>query len=162
MALREDGFVVTWGNSGPIPPNATNVVAIAAGATHCLALRDDGRVVWWNASTNTLLTLTNIARIAAGGSQTLALREDGAYYTSTGTNFFLPQSSNNVSLAAGTSHFLLLQQDGSVLGFGDNRYWQIRIPADVGPVTAVAAAHTHSVLFGTEISPPPLGCLQPI
>src|SRR6266404_4354281 len=43
--------VVSWGDNfcgqTNVPPGLTNVVAIAAGARHCVALEEDGTVVAW-------------------------------------------------------------------------------------------------------------------
>ena len=49
MALKADGTVVAWGGNADInaPPGLTNVVAIAAGDSQCLAVKADGTVVEW-------------------------------------------------------------------------------------------------------------------
>src|SRR5260221_139004 len=53
LALRTDGTVMGWGNSGygqlDIPIVLSNVTAIAAGGFHGLARRSDGTVVAWGA-----------------------------------------------------------------------------------------------------------------
>jgi alpha-tubulin suppressor-like RCC1 family protein len=65
-----------------VPPGLSNVVAVAAGATHSAALRADGTVAVWGGSvrenqTNIPPGLIQVAAIDAGGSETIALREDG-------------------------------------------------------------------------------------
>jgi len=67
-----------------VPPNATNVIALAAGDAHCLALRADGTVVAWGRNennageTNVPAGLTNVVSVAAGSTHSLALRSDGS------------------------------------------------------------------------------------
>ena len=103
VAVRADGKVVAWGSLGPspallvslscggysiqtggsvgtnsafVPPEATNIIAIAAGRYHILALRADGAVIAWgdnSAGQTSLPPLSNIVSIAAGGNQSLAL-----------------------------------------------------------------------------------------
>ncbi len=51
FAVRGDGSVIGWGNDFygilDIPPDATNVVSIAAGTEQAIAIRRDGTVVSW-------------------------------------------------------------------------------------------------------------------
>jgi phage-related tail fiber protein len=81
MALKADGTVLVWGNNidgeTNVPPGLSNVVAIAAGAYHCLALKSDGNVVAWGANdsgqTNVPAWLNHVVAIVAGANHTLAL-----------------------------------------------------------------------------------------
>ena len=74
--------VIAWGSGSSgqtnIPPSATNVVAVAAGAAHSAALRNDGTVVCWGsgAATNVPATLTNAIAITSGMYHGLALLAD--------------------------------------------------------------------------------------
>lgn len=85
LGLRQDGQVVGWGYSLapalPVPPTATNVVAVAAGSKQAIALKGDGRLVVWGASfanqTNALAQASNIVAIACGEECSFALRNDG-------------------------------------------------------------------------------------
>jgi alpha-tubulin suppressor-like RCC1 family protein len=91
--------VVAWSSNNPtlnstitnVPSNLTNVVAIAAGATHTLALKGDGTVVAWgvnsNGETSVPTGLTNVAAIAAGESHSLALLSNGMVVAWGGTNY---------------------------------------------------------------------------
>ena len=60
-----------------VPPNLTNIIAIAAGANHCLALLADSTVVGWGDNTYGQSTppvgLTNVVAIASAQSHSLAL-----------------------------------------------------------------------------------------
>ena len=110
LAIRQNGTVVAWGagtngqlgngstptsQSTPVPvSNLTDVVAIAAGASHSLALKRDGRVYAWGAGANGQLghgqtpatqatpvqvsNLTGVTAIAAGDNFSFALKTDGA------------------------------------------------------------------------------------
>ena len=88
MALKADGTIVSWGSNfqgeGDVPPNLSNVVAIATGAYHSLALKNDGTVVAWGDNTYGQIDqppgLTNIVAIASGGFHSLALRTMAACY----------------------------------------------------------------------------------
>jgi alpha-tubulin suppressor-like RCC1 family protein len=86
---------VWWGTQGPVldphaptnvPPELTNLVAIAAGDYHVLALKPDGKVATWtlvplsppyNIVTNIPASVSNVAAIAAGGNCNLVLRSNG-------------------------------------------------------------------------------------
>ena len=61
-----------------MPPDATNVVAVAAGWEHCLALRADGSVIAWGdnsyGQSAVPASATNVVAIAAGYYHNLALR----------------------------------------------------------------------------------------
>jgi alpha-tubulin suppressor-like RCC1 family protein len=50
LTNRADPIIV-WGSNSfgqtNVPTSATNVIALAAGDSHCLALRADGTVIAW-------------------------------------------------------------------------------------------------------------------
>jgi len=84
------GSVVAWGyneyGQTDVPPDATNVVAVAGGGTtdgtgHSMALRVDGTVLAWGGNYRGECTvpdgLTNVLAIAAGWAHSLSLRADG-------------------------------------------------------------------------------------
>jgi alpha-tubulin suppressor-like RCC1 family protein len=119
-ALRSDGTVWAWGynNSGQLGDGTTssrknpvqvklnsntvltNIVAIAAGAQHCIALKSDGTVLTWgwnsfgqlgNGTTtqstypvqvrlNDGTLLTNITAIATGSQHCIGLKSDGTVW----------------------------------------------------------------------------------
>jgi hypothetical protein len=64
-----------------VPPEATNIVAIAAGEDHTLALCADGMPIAWgsnfNGQSDVPSELKNVAAIAAGGRHSMALIDDG-------------------------------------------------------------------------------------
>src|SRR2546426_381527 len=68
LALKADGTVVGWGNSGVnVPVGLSNVVAVAAGRGNSLALKADGTVVGWNLGQGANPSnLSNILAISAG------------------------------------------------------------------------------------------------
>ncbi len=77
LALRDDGTVSEWGRGAQSPPpEATNLIAIAAGQGR-LGLRDDGRVIAWglNLSEQTAMpeVLPPAIAIAAAGNRSFAL-----------------------------------------------------------------------------------------
>src|ERR1043165_6805060 len=78
VLVSAGNYVVGWGSSGQqtnVPPSATNVMAIAAGATCSLALKSDGSVIAWGqgGATNRPAGLSNVVAIAAGGREGVRL-----------------------------------------------------------------------------------------
>jgi alpha-tubulin suppressor-like RCC1 family protein len=136
-----------------VPANATNVIELAAGDTHCLALRTDGTVVAWGTGgvgqTNVPPDLTNAVSVAAGSTHSLALRSDGslaawgAIFPSSLKISVPPQATNVVALALGpgAQHALVLKADGTPLDWstGYNASSLTNIPAKARNVVAVAS-----------------------
>jgi len=136
-----------------VPPTASNVVAIAAGAWHSLALRDDGTVVAWGSNLDgeggVPLGLTNLVAIAAGGYHNLALDAEGKVIA-WGANYYgqstVPDDLCDVyGLAAGTWHCLALKRDGHVVAWGDNSVGQTSVPSGLSKVLRIAAGGNHSL-----------------
>ncbi|HLP77087.1 MAG TPA: immunoglobulin domain-containing protein, partial [Candidatus Paceibacterota bacterium] len=109
-----------------IPASATNIIAMAAGDTHCLALKADGTVVAWGYSssgqTNVPPGLSNVVSIAAGSTHSLALRNNGTLSLwgrvppfgnpALGT---VPADATNIvglALGPGAQHAFVLRSDG--------------------------------------------------
>lgn len=132
LALRSDGTALPWTRYlGPdnspegsrsnsmqtnVPPAATNIVAIAAGAFHSLALRADGLVFSWGENdygqTNVPPGLSNVVAIAAGNYHNVALRDDGTI-VAWGDNVYgqtnVPSGLTNVlAIAAGGDQAIAL------------------------------------------------------
>ena len=125
LAIRGDGTISVWGSilggtSGynTIPPEATNVVALALGpgAQHALALRADGTVVDWGhplyGLTNPPANVTNVVAVAAASAFSVALRGDG-----------------------------------SVVAWGDTRYSQCNVPASATNIVSIAARFASAIEF---------------
>ena len=142
-AGASSGRVISWGmNIGgsadaprPFVSNWTGVVsiagqplrdivAVAAGSTHALAVRADGTVEGWGYD---------------------YYGQGTGFGTGSGhaTNGFVRIGgrvlSNVIAVAAGDNFSLALKTDGTVVGWGDNRWGQTAVPADLKGVTAVAA-----------------------
>lgn len=158
--LSRDGNVTQIAGGGSyqefqVPPEATNVIAVSAGAYHMIALRADGHVIAWGApglvSRDLILAvpldLTNAVAIAAGAEHCLALRADGRI-TTWGINrkgqLDVPVGlSNVVALAAGTAYSIALKQDGSMVDWGDAAlYGNPLVRPELTNVTAIALGHT--------------------
>ena len=79
-------YIIGWGTSvpGPIPKTLSNIVQVAAGASHCLALLNNGTVSGWGSNSYGETTipagLTEIIAIAAGDHFSLALKSNGTVY----------------------------------------------------------------------------------
>ena len=113
---------MAWGHNyygeTTVPIGLSNVVAIAAGASHSLALKRDGTVVAWGnndaGQTAVPVNLNNVVAIAAGYQHSLALKQDGTV-VAWGTNNLgqtgvPPGLSNVMSIAAGGTRSLAIVQ----------------------------------------------------
>jgi len=154
-------FVVSWGSAPPNPPDATNVVAIAAGASHSVALREDGTLVAWGDNTyqqtNVPTDLTNVMSIAAGAWQTLAVLSDGTVAgwglsqgpLLNGISYPGPLNIPNyltgvVAVVSGRYHSLALTRAGTVVAwgsFGDGA--APTPPTGLANVVSIAAGLDH-------------------
>ena len=134
LALRSDGMVTLWGKilgintTTNVPPEATNVVALALGpgAQHALVLRADGTVVDWGSSYTADIppTARNIVSVAAGAHHSVALRSDGqvvAWGNNETDQINVPASATNiVAIAAGWFGNAALRADGTILTWGSS------------------------------------------
>jgi len=117
---RADSQVVAWGDNyygqTNVPPDLTNVVAVAGGYGFSLALQGDGKVIGWgrndHSQTAIPVGLSNVISIAAGDFHSVALRSDGtvaAWGRSDGRQTDVPPGlSNVVAIAAGGLHNLAI------------------------------------------------------
>ena len=120
MSLRTSLGAMVAVNSQPL----TNIIAISAGASHCLALKGDYTVVaWgWNGGGKTVIPtgLTNVVALSAGNMHSLALRQDGTvvgWGQSGNAALNIPAGLNKmvaVATACGDNS-LALKNDGTVL-----------------------------------------------
>jgi alpha-tubulin suppressor-like RCC1 family protein len=189
-ALLTFSEVIGWGrnDSGQtnVPPNLTNVIAVAAGgrgtfAGHSLALLQDGSVVGWgynNLGQATPPALTDAVAIAAGGDFSMALRKNGTVVVwGNGTQQNMPGGLINIiSIAAGGAHCLALRYDGAVITWGSNQYGITNIPYSPEKISALAGGYLHTLAlredgsviawglnsFGQGVSPAPFANLTAI
>jgi hypothetical protein len=173
LASRADSQVIVWGsfsysdpNLANVPPSATNVIALAAGDSHCVALKSDGTVLAWGGNeanageTNVPSGLSNVVSIAAGSTHSLALRSDGTLAAwgqiyESGVNITVPPAATNVAalaLGSGAEHALVLKADGTVLDWGDVFYGSslTNIPALARDVVAVASGATYGLALRSD------------
>jgi len=148
--------VTAWGNneSGQtnVPPDLTNVIAVAAGYAHSLALRADGTVIAWGSSdigaTNVPADLMNVVAVAAGFWHGLALRDNGTVIAWGIPAEVPPDLTNVVAIAAGSGHSLALRADGTMVAWGgDNRFGECSPPLGLPRVTAVSGGGQHTVVL---------------
>ncbi|HZE72565.1 MAG TPA: S8 family serine peptidase, partial [Pyrinomonadaceae bacterium] len=124
VALKSDGTLWTWGanfngqlgigpniivgqfRTSPVQVTTlTNVIAVAAGASHTLALKSDGSVWAWGAN--------NRGQIGDGSQ------------TDRSTPVQVAGLTGIVKIAAGFNHNLALRSDGTVWAWGENNFGQI-------------------------------------
>ena len=153
--------VVAWGDLATCPTNvpagATNVQAIAAGRTFCLALESDSTVLAWGTGngTNTPAGLSNVVAIAAGGGQGLALKNDGTLAAwgapSLATLTNIPAGLSNIlAVSCGDDHNLVLKSDGTIYAWGENYSHQTNILAGLSNVVAIAAGDSASMAIKSD------------
>jgi hypothetical protein len=116
LAQLANGRVVAWGYNGygqtNVPPDLTNVMAIAAGDAHSLALGQDGSVTAWGSSANGKTTvpsgLAHVIMVGAGTSHSLALIAEAipASLELTEPRFSNGELSVSVRTSRGRSYFL--------------------------------------------------------
>jgi alpha-tubulin suppressor-like RCC1 family protein len=164
--------VWVWGQTNlgkqnaAIPAGATNVVAIAAGASSsalpCLALRADGIVVAWGGGGTVPSNVVDAVAVSSGGPASqrvgnhLALLANGAVVNwSSESQLQLPvpasvTNGNIVAVAAGGAHQLALRDDGTVFAWGSNTSGQTNVPAGTTNVIAIAAGSSHSLALRAD------------
>jgi alpha-tubulin suppressor-like RCC1 family protein len=140
-----------------VPPDLTNVVAVAGGDYHSVALKADGRVVAWGWNfydqTNVPAGLSNVVAIACGSYHNLALKTDGTVVAwGAGTDKYFPGhdygqasvpewATNVIQVAANGDYSLALRRDGTLVGWGWQYaplYWD-----GISNIVAVAAGGSH-------------------
>jgi hypothetical protein len=149
LVLRGDN---TYGETQR-PADATNLVAVAAGAWHSLGLRADGTVQAWGENSvgqcNVPAGLKKVLAIAAGGYHNLAIQADGtvaAWGANDSGQINVPAGlSQVIGISAGSWHSLALRRDGTVKAWGDNTWDQCSVPIGLSNVVAVAAGGNHSL-----------------
>jgi alpha-tubulin suppressor-like RCC1 family protein len=156
------GRVALWGSKSDgdldIPPNLTNVLAIAAGSSHGLALQTDNTVTAWGnnrwGQARVPAGLTNVTAVAGGGWHSLALRSDGTV-AGWGYNTWRqatppPNLTNALAIAGGLYHSLALRSDGTVLGWGLGANGQTSAPGSLTNAVAVTAGGYHSLALRSD------------
>jgi alpha-tubulin suppressor-like RCC1 family protein len=153
------GDVAVWGDSyfnsydGPmaVPPGATNIIAVSAGARHTLALRKDGTVIAWGGNTygeaEIPQGLSNVIAIAAGYRHNLALLADGTVVAWPTNIYSTPPNglSNVVAIAAGSDLSAALKTDGTVISWGYGNVGQTNPPSNLTNVVALASRYDFSL-----------------
>jgi alpha-tubulin suppressor-like RCC1 family protein len=151
LALKGDGTVVAWGESGSgetnVPPDLTNVIGIAAGGGISLALKADHTLAAWGENdygqTTVPIGLSNVVTMTAGEFHALALKSDEtviAWGRNDQGQTNVPSSlSNVVSIAGGSKHSLAITADGQIIAWGGNRYHQLDVPPSLANVLAIGA-----------------------
>ncbi len=171
LNARADSTLVEWGDANSaypfvppyltdVPPDLTNVVAVAAGGDCSLAINGDGAVVAWRCDSSTVPSgLTNVLAVAVGWNHSLALKSDGTVIA-WGDNSYGQTNvpcglSNVVAVAAGGDynnpwlpgwgHSLALKGDGTIVAWGNNSHGQTNVPSNLPNVVAVAVGAAHSL-----------------
>ena len=162
--LSSAGQIIVWGDNtyhqNDAPADVTNVVALAAGDSHCVALKADGTVVAWGGNysgqTNVPADLMNVVSVAAGSTHSLALRRDGTVaiwgrILLSGINTVPPNVTNVVALALGpgAQHALVLRSDGTPVDWG-GYYTSTNIPPNARNIVALAAGSESSFALRSD------------
>jgi trimeric autotransporter adhesin len=140
----------------PLPPDLTNVIAVAAGGGNGLVLTSDRRAIPWgtSAETNFAAPLTNVIAIAAGPGSSMVLKADGSVVTAPPTSV-PPKGPGFCSIAAGGSFYLAVRRDGTVAAWGQNIYGVTNVPAGLSNVVTIAGGYGRStalLIDGTVVA----------
>jgi hypothetical protein len=152
-----NGVPVLWGTSQggpiyPVPPDLTNVVAVACPGVP-IVLRADRTVAWWHPYET---VLTNVVAFASGGPSGIGLRPDGTVATwgldPCGHGMFnVPPGLTNVAgVAAGVCFYAALKDDGTVVAWGDNSHGQTNMPPGLTNAVAIAAGAVHCLALRSD------------
>ena len=155
LALKPDGSIVQWGDTGSAqavgkPTDAG--IAVAAGSNHSLALKPDGSIVQWGSNRSSQAvgkpTDAGYVAIACGWHHGLALKPDGSIVqwgdTQFGQAVGKPTDAGYVAIAGGGLHSLALKPDGSIVQWGNTGFGQAdNKPTDAGYI-AIAGGDAHS------------------
>jgi parallel beta-helix repeat protein len=164
-AVPSDGATLTlaevlaWGadtfGQTNVPPNLTNVIAIAGGWHHSVALKADGTVTAWGdnnaGQTNVPASLANVIAISSrSGDHIMALRADGTVAV-WGDNTYgqtnVPAGlSNVVAIAAGAGQCLVLRADGTTVAWG----YIPTVPAGLTNLVAIAAGDNANLFLQAD------------
>lgn len=141
LALDRHGFVHEWSRGLDFSKGrvvASNAVAIAAGGGHCLALKTDGTVYGWGAN-------------GSGQATGVPTTNSSLAYRSSGVVSLQGYPLTNViRIAAGDNFSLALKQDGSVIAWGNNRWHNLDVPAELRGVIAIAAGENFCLAITTN------------
>jgi alpha-tubulin suppressor-like RCC1 family protein len=152
-----NGVPLLWGSSQggpiyPVPPDLTNVVAVAAN-TCPVVLRADSTVAWWYPYE---AVLTNAIAVAAGDGFGLGLRPNGTV-AAWGFDLFgfgmldiPPGLTSVVAVAAGAFFGMALKADGTVVAWGQNGDGQTNVPPDLTNAVAIAAGVYHCLALRSD------------
>ena len=160
LALRADGSILAWGNSGWNPsdvvdqaPTGTGFTKISAGEEHALALREDGSIFGWGvdsfAQVSGVPGGTGFTQIEAGDEASFAIAADGSI-VDWGSAFSalrsgVPTGPGYVALSVSYFFGVALHSDGSIVVWGQNFGGQIT-DAPTGNDFLQAEAGNHSLL----------------
>lgn len=148
---------------GMRPPSwLTDVAAVAAGRTHCVAARLDGRIVTWgsNAVGEAMVPvgLTGVVDVRANDDAVLVLKADGTVagwqpHEYEAMSWYKPEVlkipaglADVESISLGTTHALALRRDGTVVSWGGVS----TVPANLSGVMAVAAGNGFSAAIRSD------------
>ena len=158
----QGGTVVAWGDNRygqvNVPPDLSNVVAVAAGEWHNLALKADGTLVAWGVNNAGQASIPSdigtVVAIATGGYHNLVVKPDGTV-RAWGQNDFgqtdVPAGLNHVvAVAGGWTHSLALKSDGTVVAWGRNIESQATVPAGLDHVIAISAGEYHNLALKSD------------
>jgi alpha-tubulin suppressor-like RCC1 family protein len=140
LALKNDGSVSEWGLNGNLPAGLSNVIAIAAGATHSLALKQNGTVFGWGDNLWGEATGNTFSRISSGlvtiGGQVLT--------------DIVAVAANASSSLPPNGHSLALKKDGTVITWGYSPDHTLDVPVGLSNVIAIAAGDNFCLAITTN------------
>jgi alpha-tubulin suppressor-like RCC1 family protein len=172
-AIKKDGTVVHWGNSGmslfppPPPSNLTGVVSVTRARYCYVALRDDGTLTSWECGDETQKAAIANQSGLISISENLGLKKDGTVVTwnidADLQSPFIRNLSDVIAISNHWENYAVLKKDGTVVAWrvptryqpDEGKVFPITVVENLADITAISAGYNHTLAIkrdGTVIS----------
>lgn len=143
VGIKDDGSLVAWGDNSSSVPTDGKYRMVGGDKMGLYALRTDGTIVSWGGS-GYQPSGSGYESFSSQGYEGMAIK-DGALVEFGGTNYGLPADNSgfkqvsvgSVGYDGRDGYYIALKTDGSVVGGGDNTYYQA--VSKTGPYKFIAA-----------------------
>lgn len=160
VGVKSDGTVISWGGYTDlvtnVPTGLAGIVDVKCGTNSAAVLLDTGQIVGWGFNDFGCVTLPEgiigLADFDTDIARSIGLATSGHIHTWGMEGYIqndaMPGSFNDpVAVAVGDQHYMVLESNGHLVVWGDNRYNELDVPAEVVDVIAIdARGHTSAAI----------------